>query len=63
MEIESILGEPVREQERLGIPTPTLKTMYAILKGLQVKIKEGKGLVEPRFNENSRYAEKSNLVA
>lgn len=63
MEIESIVGEPLREGEWLGIPTPTLKTIYAILKGLQVKVKEERGLVEPKFDEKSRYAEKSEPIA
>lgn len=63
MEIENIVGEPLREGGRLGVSTPTLKTIYAILKGLQVKVKEEGGLVEPRFDERSRYAGKSESMA
>ncbi|ROW15664.1 hypothetical protein VPNG_02203 [Cytospora leucostoma] len=46
IEFETIIGEPLREAERLGVPTPTLKVIYAFLKGLQFKTKEAKGLVE-----------------
>lgn len=63
MEIENIVGEPLREGERLGVSTPTLRTIYAILKGLQVKIKEERGLVKPEFDEKSRYAGKSESMA
>lgn len=37
--------------------------MHAILKGLQVKIKEEKDFVEAKFSENRRDAERPNLVA
>ncbi|OJJ85499.1 ketopantoate reductase family protein [Aspergillus glaucus CBS 516.65] len=63
MEIENIVGEPLREGERLGVSTPTLRTIYAILKGLQVKVKEERGLVKPEFDEKSRYAGKSESMA
>lgn len=46
IEFENIIGEPLREAERLGVPTPTLKVLYALLKGLQFQVKEAKGLVE-----------------
>lgn len=46
IEFENIIGEPLREAERLGVPTPTLKVVYALLKGLQFKTKEARGLVE-----------------
>lgn len=63
MEIENIVGEPLREGEKLGVPMPTLKTIYDILKGLQVKVKEGRGLVVPKFDEKSRYAGKTESMA
>ncbi|KAF7299643.1 Sugar transporter [Mycena chlorophos] len=34
MEVECLVGYPVREAERLGVPVPTLKTIYALLKGV-----------------------------
>lgn len=46
IEFENIIGEPLREAERLGVPTPTLKVIYGVLKGLQFQVKEAKGLVE-----------------
>lgn len=46
IEFENIIGEPLREAEALGVPTPTLKVLYGLLKGLQYQVKEAKGLVE-----------------
>jgi hypothetical protein len=46
MEMEIIVGEPVREAQRLGVPAPTLTFIYSLLKALQTKIKQNKGLVE-----------------
>ncbi|KAJ4414809.1 hypothetical protein N0V82_007724 [Gnomoniopsis sp. IMI 355080] len=46
IEFENIIGEPLREAEKLGVPTPTLKVVYSLLKGLQFQVKEAKGLVE-----------------
>lgn len=34
MEVEVILGTPVREGKRLGVPVPTLLTLYTITKAL-----------------------------
>lgn len=45
IEFENIIGEPLREAEKLGVPTPTLKVLYSLLKGLQFQVKEAKGLV------------------
>ncbi|KAG6357632.1 hypothetical protein INS49_013509 [Diaporthe citri] len=45
-EFENVVGEPLREAEELGVPTPTLKVVYGLLKGLQFQTKEAKGLVE-----------------
>ncbi|KIW00515.1 hypothetical protein, variant [Verruconis gallopava] len=55
MEIETIVGEPVREASRLGVPVPTLTVIYGILKGLQAKVKEERGLIAPKFADGSRY--------
>lgn len=45
MEFENIVGEPLREAEKLGVPAPNLKMVYGLLKILQANIKESKGLV------------------
>jgi hypothetical protein len=45
MEFENIVGEPLREAERLGVPAPNLKMVYGLLKILQTNIKEAKGLL------------------
>ncbi|KIX07434.1 uncharacterized protein Z518_02087 [Rhinocladiella mackenziei CBS 650.93] len=55
IEFENIVGEPIREAEKLGVPTPTLKIIYGFLKGLQWKTMEAKGLVVPKWSENSLY--------
>jgi Ketopantoate reductase PanE/ApbA C terminal len=45
MEFESIVGEPLREAEKLGVPAPNLKMVYGLLRVLQTNVKEAKGLV------------------
>jgi hypothetical protein len=45
MEFENIVGEPLREAERLGVSTPNLRIVYGLLRILQTNIKEAKGLV------------------
>jgi ketopantoate reductase len=45
-EFENIVGEPLREAERLGVPTPYLKMAYAILQVMQQNTKEAKGLLD-----------------
>lgn len=55
MEIENIVGEPLREGEKLGVPTPVLRIVYGIMKGLQLGIKEKKGLWEPGFEAGNPY--------
>ncbi|KAI3393737.1 hypothetical protein diail_3783 [Diaporthe ilicicola] len=45
IEFENIVGEPLREAQELGVPTPTLRAVYGLLKGLQFQTKEAKGLV------------------
>ncbi|KAK3312823.1 hypothetical protein B0H66DRAFT_568958 [Apodospora peruviana] len=46
IEFENIVGEPLREAERLGVPTPTLRVVYGLLKGIQWRVREAKGLVK-----------------
>ena len=48
MEFENIVGEPLREAEKLAVPAPNLKIVYGLLKILQTNIKEAKGLVSFR---------------
>ncbi|KAK6837623.1 hypothetical protein RU639_001376 [Aspergillus parasiticus] len=42
MEIENLVGEPLREGEALGVSMPTLRIIYSLVKGLQLKIMEKK---------------------
>lgn len=56
MEIEAIVGEPVREGRRLGVPMPKLETIYDLLKAKQLQVREAKGLWEPSFAEGAKYA-------
>ncbi|KAL4804706.1 ketopantoate reductase PanE/ApbA C terminal-domain-containing protein [Aspergillus unguis] len=56
MEIEYIVGEPLREGEKRGVNMPMLRTVYGILKGLQMKVKEDKGLWVPGFEKGNPYA-------
>lgn len=60
-EFENILGEPLREAERLGVPAPTLRVLYGLLKGLQFRAKETRGLVEVPVTstEGQKYGEKN----
>ncbi|KAK4231848.1 ketopantoate reductase PanE/ApbA-domain-containing protein [Podospora fimiseda] len=46
IEFENIIGEPLREAESHGISMPTLKVIYALLKGIQWKMMEENGLVK-----------------
>ncbi|KAL3454342.1 ApbA-domain-containing protein [Aspergillus insuetus] len=55
MEIENLVGEPLREAERVGVAAPTLRIVYGIMKGLQVKAKEEKGLWEAKFQPGNPY--------
>ncbi|CZT23502.1 related to ketopantoate reductase [Ramularia collo-cygni] len=56
IESETIVGEPLREAERLGVPAPTLRTIYGFLRGIQLKAKESRGLWEPKFEPDNPYA-------
>ncbi|CAJ2509075.1 Uu.00g141010.m01.CDS01 [Anthostomella pinea] len=55
MEIENIVGEPLREGEARGVDMPTLRTVYGLLKGLQLQIREARGLWEPEFEADNPY--------
>ncbi|KAK7941567.1 uncharacterized protein PG986_013954 [Apiospora aurea] len=55
MEVENIVGEPLREGEARGVPMPTLRTMYGLLKGLQLQVREARGMWEPTFEEDNPY--------
>ena len=46
IEFENIVGEPVREAAKCGVPTPTLLVLYNLLKAIQWRTKERKGLIE-----------------
>lgn len=43
--MEIIVGEPLREAHRLGVPVPTLTIVYSLLKALQARTKQRKGMV------------------
>ncbi|KAJ9359868.1 2-dehydropantoate 2-reductase family protein [Paecilomyces variotii] len=45
-EFEVIVGEPLKEGAARGVPMPTLRVIYNILKAFQWKLKEERGLVE-----------------
>ncbi|CAI7602431.1 unnamed protein product [Penicillium viridicatum] len=56
IEFENIVGEPMREAEKLGVATPVLKTLYGFTKALQFQIMEAKGLISPKWEKDSKYA-------
>ncbi|KAF2717706.1 putative 2-dehydropantoate 2-reductase [Polychaeton citri CBS 116435] len=56
VEMETIVGEPVREARRLGVPTPKLEAVYSLLKGQQMMTKEAKGAWKPHFAKGNPYA-------
>ncbi|KAK3688958.1 ketopantoate reductase PanE/ApbA-domain-containing protein [Podospora appendiculata] len=64
IEFENIVGEPLREAERLGVHTPALKVIYGLLKGLQWQRMEAKGLVKiPLVSEpGMKYGSKPRVV-
>ncbi|KAL6353764.1 hypothetical protein LRP88_12756 [Fusarium phalaenopsidis] len=45
MEVEYLVGEPLREAKKVGVATPNLTAIYEICKAIQWKTKESKGLV------------------
>lgn len=46
IEVENILGEPLREGKKLGVAMPTLQVLYHLCRAIQWKNKQMKGLVE-----------------
>ena len=57
-EAEVIAGEPLRMGEALGVPMPTLKVVYGMLKALQCKVMEKKGMWEPKFTTDNPYRDR-----
>ncbi|SCU99247.1 LAFA_0G22870g1_1 [Lachancea sp. 'fantastica'] len=55
MELEVILGNPLRIAQENGVPAPTLFVLYQLMTILQGKIKERRGLI--KFNESTRQVE------
>jgi ketopantoate reductase len=55
IEIENIVHQPLLEGTSRGVPMPTLKTVYYILKGFQRKTMEKRGLWEPAFTPDNPY--------
>lgn len=55
MEFENIIGEPLRMARAVGTPAPVLSTLYSILKGMQIKVMETRGLVTPKLTPESKY--------
>lgn len=55
IEMENIVGEALREGQAAGVQMPTLKTVYGMLKGLQLKVKEERGLWTPKFEKDNPY--------
>lgn len=45
----------MREAQKHGVPCPTLTTIYALLKAMQSKTKEAKGLIKIDVDMPSRY--------
>ncbi|KAI7163820.1 hypothetical protein D0869_04848 [Hortaea werneckii] len=45
IDYETILGEPLREGEKLGVPMPTLRVLFHLCQAIQWKNKEARGLV------------------
>lgn len=46
IEFENIVGEPMRKAQELGVPCPTLTTVYGILRGIQTRTRIAKGLLK-----------------
>lgn len=53
MEIQTIAKEPLDEGQRRGVDMPVLRSVYGILKGLQLKMLEERGLWERKFDEGN----------
>ena len=54
--MECIVGEPVREAQKLDVPVPILTTLYGLLRGVQVKTKEARGQWKAVFEDGNPYA-------
>ncbi|RDW66793.1 2-dehydropantoate 2-reductase-1 [Coleophoma crateriformis] len=46
IEYENLVGEPLRDAEKIGVSTPILKVVYELCKAMQWKTMEAKGLVK-----------------
>ncbi|KAF2631493.1 2-dehydropantoate 2-reductase [Macroventuria anomochaeta] len=46
IEFEDLLGEPLREGKKAGVPMPTLEVLYQLARAIQWRTKEAKGLVQ-----------------
>ncbi|CAN6629662.1 hypothetical protein TRVA0_012S01420 [Trichomonascus vanleenenianus] len=46
IELEVILGNPLRIAKELGVETPILQTVYYLLKGVQFRLLEGRGYIK-----------------
>ena len=46
LEIENLLGEPLRAGKDAGVSMPTLEVLYQLAKAIQWRIKESRGLVD-----------------
>jgi 2-dehydropantoate 2-reductase len=56
IELEIIVKEPLLEGESRGVAMPTLRTIYGLLRGIQLQIKESRGMWEPKFEPGNPYA-------
>lgn len=55
MEVETIVGAPLRAGEARGVPMPVLRTLYGLLRGLQLQVMEARGRWAPHFAEDNPY--------
>ncbi|KAI1271315.1 putative 2-dehydropantoate 2-reductase [Xylaria sp. FL0933] len=58
MEIETLVGEPLRQGEAKGVKMPMLRTVYSLLRGQQLRIAEEKGLWKPKWAPDNPYHSK-----
>ncbi|KAF2864286.1 putative 2-dehydropantoate 2-reductase [Piedraia hortae CBS 480.64] len=55
IEVENIVGEVVREARKCDVQVPVLGTVYTLLRGVQLRILEQKGLWGPGWREGNPY--------
>lgn len=55
IEFETIVGEPMREAQKLNVPCPTLTVVYGLLKGVQTRIMESRGLLKADIANAGKY--------